>query len=137
MMTKETFNQISQEFKNARNTIAGIFNSKESFNSTLAKQLKYYAYRIMDSIETPEQQILRLSNLGFNTPWAVISPELNTQLLENILQQRKINAPYDIDGLVIYQNSYVEYPNNENPKNVIPFKMQTEIAETTVAICSG
>ena len=132
VMTKESFARIGQGFKNARNTVSGIINAKDSFNPILAKELKFYTYRIMDSIETPEQQILRLNSLGFLIPYAVTAATLNIDLLEQIYEQRNATGPYEMDGLVIYQNRHGEYPTDEAPKHVIAFKTTLETHETTV-----
>jgi len=132
VMTKETFNKIGQGFKNARNMVSGIVNAKDSYNSDIAKELKFIAYRIMDSKDTPEQQGLKLVSMGFTIPWMVNKQSLSIEELEQILQIRKASAPYEMDGLVVYQNDNTQYPVIGLPQHVIAFKMQTDTAETVV-----
>lgn len=132
VITKESFSRVGQGFKNPRNMTSGIVNAQDSFNPVLAKELKFYAYRIMDSTDTPEQQILHLMQLGFLTPYAVTAATLTIDLLESIYAQRNAIAPYEMDGLVLYQNRHSEYPVGERPRHVIAFKTKLESHATTV-----
>lgn len=132
VMSKAVFAKIGTEFKNARNMLSGIINAKDSFKPEFAKELTYVAFRVMDTQENPEQQVLRLMSLGFTIPYAVVSPNLSMELLEQIFLQRKEAATYEMDGLVVYQNKHIEYPTGEKPKHVVAFKMNTEMKETTV-----
>lgn len=132
VMLKETFKKQCQGFKNPRNMVPGIVvTSKDSFNPSLAKELQFIAFRIMDSAETPEQQLLQLNDLGFTIPWAATTPTISMSELQQVLTFRNTEAPYEIDGLVIYHNAHVEYPIGEAPRHVMAFKMDTT-AETTV-----
>ena len=47
-------------------------------------------------------------------------------------EERKKTALYEMDGLVIYQNKYVEYPNGKLPEHVIAFKLDEAEVETVV-----
>lgn len=132
VMIDDTFKQVGQGFSNARNLVSGIFNSKDNYKPELARELTFIGYQIMDSIETPEQQILQLRNMGFNIPWAATSLDLNVNQLEQIYLTRKTQAPYKMDGLVIYQNHPNVYPTEGLPKHIIAFKTMSETAETVV-----
>lgn len=128
VITYEDFERIGTGFKNIRNMVSGIVNAKDSLNTDHARNIKFVTYRIVDSPgssyckETAEQQILRLSSLGFTVPWACRVETFDYTQLEGTLQHRKQNAPYDIDGLVLYQDKYSDYPVGEMPKHVIAFK---------------
>lgn len=132
VMTKESFSRVGAGFKNARNLTSGILNSKKQFDTTLARELSFYPYRILNKNMTPEEDINELRKIGFLVPTPVSAPNLTTEILENYLKQRKIDAPYEIDGLVIYQNVVGEYPKGENPRHVVAFKIATESTTTTV-----
>lgn len=132
VMTEKTFKRVGQGFSNARNLVSGIINSKDNYKPELARELTFFAYQIMDSTATPEQQILQLKSLGFEIPWTVVSPVLNFSQLEQIYLARKAQAPYMMDGLVIYQNQCNAYPTEGLPKHIIAFKMIGEIAEVMV-----
>ena len=132
VMTKNNFLKYGTEFKNARNLVSGIVNSKKSFNQELANHLSFYAYRIINYEATPEEQVSYLSSIGFLTPYVATSDEINIEILKNHLDERKKTSDYEMDGLVVYQNIAVEYPVGENPKHVVAFKTESISAETMV-----
>lgn len=132
VMTKASFQKVGAGFKNARNLASGIVNSKESFNSALARELTFVAYRIMNADMTPEQHMGTLMVMGFTVPNPVATPDITFSMLDNYNKLRKNDAPYEIDGIVIYQNIVFEYPVGENPRHAIAFKTATEKTITTV-----
>lgn len=132
VMYKETFNKIGAGFANARNMVSGLVNSKESFAPAVASQLHFLAFRVMDSDQTPETQILQLRAVGFETPYAISTPSITIEQLDALIPERRKEAPYEMDGLVIYQNRAEEYPENENPRHVVAYKGLSETAVTTV-----
>lgn len=132
VLTKDAFAKIGSGFKNARNLASGIINATKQFNPTLARELSFYAYRIMNKNMTAEEDINELRMLGFMVPNPVSAQTLTKDILENYYSQRKKNAPYEMDGLVIYQNRINEYPVGETPRHVVAFKTGTETGVTTV-----
>ncbi|CAH6419382.1 NAD-dependent DNA ligase [uncultured virus] len=132
VMTKDAFARVGAGFKNARNMVSGLLNAKKQFNPVLARELSFFPYRIINNTMTPEEEIAMLQTIGFVVPNPVFAQNLTREILENYFQQRKITAPYEIDGLVIYQNVIEEYPVGEAPRHVIAFKTDTERATTTV-----
>lgn len=115
------------EASNPRNTTSGLVGSK-TVDLVAARSLKYYAYQILTDQTSPEEQILTLRELGFDTPWVAGAPQLNLEQLKGILAWRKQEAPYEVDGLVISQNIYVEAPLTRNPRHTIAFKTMTPSA---------
>lgn len=134
VIPKEAFDRIGQGFANARNMVAGIANRKDSFDPNIAKEIHFIAYQVMDSKETPETQILQLKAVGFEIPWAVTTPTISVPELDILLEQRREQAPYEIDGLVVYQNrpnlSYT--PEEKKPRYAVAYKGLSPIAEVTV-----
>jgi NAD-dependent DNA ligase len=132
VLTKEAFARVGAGFKNARNLVSGIVNAKKQFNPTIARELSFYAYRIMNKAMTAEDDIKELQTMGFSVPNPVAAQTLSKDILENYFKQRKEQAPYEMDGLVIYQNKVGEYPTGEAPRHVVAFKTGTETGVTTV-----
>lgn len=132
VMTKEAFNRVGGDYKNARNLVSGIVNSKKRFQPTLARELSFYAYRIMNSSDNPENQMSFLMGLGFNVPFPVYSQTISYDILSSYHKTRITDAPYEMDGLVVYNNTAELYPEDDDPKHVIAFKMPTESKITTV-----
>lgn len=129
VMFKKTFKKIGIGYSNPRNMVSGLINSKDSFNPAFAAQLHFLAFRIMESEETPEFQMGQLTQIGFEGPWAGIMQTISIEELNKLLEWRKNQASYEMDGLVIYQNKYEEYPEGENPRHVIAYK---EIGDTAI-----
>ena len=125
------YRQLHPDSSNPRNTTSGIVNSK-TVDITAARTLKYYAYQIINSEETPEQQIQRLRGMGFNTAYVAKTDRLSVAILENFVRQRKVEAAYDVDGAVIIQNEVVDYPTDRNPRHAIAFKLDTPNTVTRV-----
>ena len=132
VITKENFEKYGGEFKTARGLVTGLVNSKDSFDPDMAAILDYVAFRIMNVDATPEEQVMILNDMGFTLPWVATIVDINVPDLTSILEYRKQEAPYEMDGLVIYHNEDLEYPDDEKPRHVVAFKMDTETAETTV-----
>ena len=132
VMFKDTFQKIGTGFANARNMVSGLVNSKESFTPAVASQLRFMAFRVMDSDQTPEVQLLQLKAVGFDTPWAASTPSFSVAEADALIEQLKKEVPYEMDGLVIYQNKVVDYPDNENPRHVVAYKGLTETTITIV-----
>jgi NAD-dependent DNA ligase len=124
---------INNEFKNARNAGSGVINSKD-VNEVLAKHMKFFAYNILDwpyDKINQSYQLMFLEKLGFDIPWNKTIKNITVNILEEILIERRVNAEYDIDGIVIADNSKF-YPIEEgrNPKHMIAFKMDVNIITT-------
>lgn len=134
VLTKENFLKIGKGFKDPRSLVAGTVNSKQSFNPEIAKHLSFFAYRIMDSKEKPSRQLLKLQKEGFQIPYVRVleQEDLTYPNLHDYLVQRKEFADYEMDGLVVYQDEFTEFPKDENPKHVVAFKIEGEKIITKV-----
>jgi NAD-dependent DNA ligase len=128
------------KLKNARNAGSGVINSKE-VNETLAKSMRFFAYNILDwpyDKINAERQLCYLEKLKFDVPWyrevsfKDIPSDRVIKILEEFLKDRRVQAPYDIDGLVIADNAKF-YPIEEghNPRSMIAFKVDV-FTTTTV-----
>lgn len=132
VMHKDTFQRVGAGYKNARNLVSGLIGSKTKFNPDMAKELSLYAYRVVNKNQSPEDDIKELMGLGFQVPNPVSAVTLTKEILTNYFNTRKEQAPYEVDGLVIYQNRVGIYPENDEPRHVVAFKTTTETAVTTV-----
>jgi NAD-dependent DNA ligase len=133
VLTKESFDKVKGDYKNARNLVSGIVNSKvEKIDSNIAKELSFIAYSILTSENTPLENINILKKLGFNVPNPQYIKSLNINELHDHLNLRIKEAPYEIDGLVIYDDSYHPTINGEDPKHIIAFKGINTSIETKV-----
>lgn len=132
VMTKAAFTRIGAGYKNPRNLVSGTLGAKEQFDPNRAREFSFYAYRIMTKNQSAEDDIHELKELGFEVPNPVAATTLTWEILENYFDMRKKEAPYEVDGLVIYQNRIGEYPVGDEPRHVVAFKTGTPTAITTV-----
>ncbi len=132
VITKEAFARSGSGFKNARAMTSGVVNAQKSFDPVLGRELSFFAYRIMNRAMSAEQDINTLRTMGFNVPNPVAAETLTKKILEDYYRLRQEQAPYGVDGLVIYQNHAQEYPVGEAPRHVIAFKVPTPKVLTTV-----
>jgi DNA ligase (NAD+) len=124
---------VNNEFKNARNAGSGVVNSKD-VNEVLAKHMKFYSYNILDwpyDKINQSYQLMFLEKLGFDTPWNKTVKNVSIELLEEILTERRKDAPYDIDGIVIVDDiEFYPIEEGRNPKHMIAFKMDVNVITT-------
>jgi DNA ligase (NAD+) len=132
VMNNENFKKYENEFKNPRNLVSGISHSIQNFNPLLARDMSFFAYRIMDSEDKPSIQREKLLKFGFNIPNPKSYDILTKEILESHLIKQKNERIYEMDGLVIYQDITSDFIDGKTPKNVVAFKMESETAVTTV-----
>jgi DNA ligase (NAD+) len=141
MLTLKNFELLKKiderEYKNPRNTVAGLINNKEVHEEKL-NLLEFFALEITTDRATKKpMQYKVLKTLGFKNPvhGTKLINMANSNKLNHeftlLLKTLKEKAPYLMDGLVITAMDAV----NEDeyyPKKMIAFKVNDEIAETTV-----
>lgn len=120
-----------------RKTLLGSVNSmttcKESFDPERAKYLHFYAFHIHNQVNKPSEQIEILREAGYQLPNPIVwDKELTVEALAEYYEQRKLDADYEMDGLVLYADVEEEYPEDKNPSHVIAFKSITVRFETKV-----
>lgn len=136
VMPKDKFDEkYKDEMANARNMVSGLVNRKH-FDVNAAKDLLILAYEYDNETEMKQsEQLDKLEKLGYTIPYKRIvekTDDLTIELLQEILMDRKQNANYDIDGIVVFSDIPYRPIPGENPKNAIAFKMEGECVVTTV-----
>lgn len=141
LMNQESFKITGGS--NARNVGTGFINSKSAKEEDLRK-LHFVAYNIRELSMNGQQfpvgnqstQFHYLKLLGFEIPWyaQITINEIKVDTLTSYLQQRKQQSIYDLDGLVITDDSR-EFPHlrDENPDHLLAFK-QDSFAESIVTL---
>ena len=120
--------------KNARNTVAGLINSK----TVKKKELKYVdfvCYELIKQEKKPDKQLEYIASLP-NTE--VVSnfhlKTISNEILSKILVEWRSNYKYDIDGVIVTHNKIYTKRINSNPEHAFAFKMvlSDQKAETKV-----
>lgn len=121
----------SDKMKNARNTIAGLVNSK-TINPELANDTDFIVYEVIDPFYPIDKQLKIISDLKFKTaPNKNINVELTFEYLSNYLKDRKSKSDYIIDGIIITAISNKKRNTKDNPDYAFAFK---DISEDQIAI---
>lgn len=121
--------------KNGRNSVAGVVNSKpNNFKKEIAQKIKFYAYDIVYPSLLVNEQYKLLVKWGFVTPYNILTKRINLNYLNRLLQNRRKNSPYDIDGIVVRDNNIHKRVVGANPKYAFAFKniLSDQMAEVKV-----
>jgi NAD-dependent DNA ligase len=111
--------------KNARNAVSGLVNSK-TVDVKIAKLTDFVTYALLHPRYKQSDQMVLLKELGFNT---VINKKLNNlteDILKKYLTDRKKQSLYEMDGLVISDDSTIYEHKGGYPEHSFAFKMMIE-----------
>jgi len=140
IISKENFKNITQ-YKNPRNMVAGITKRKlDKITPELGKilgQLEFVTYEIMSPRYPTAKQFEILESFGFSIVDHHHYSTISKSQLDELLMERRMNSPYDIDGIVICRDNHDEIntlEETDNPDYAIAYKMclLDQLAETTV-----
>jgi DNA ligase (NAD+) len=130
-------NKWSDKFKNSRNLISGLVNSKK-INPELALDTDLIVYELVDPFFEINNQFNILSELGFNIVYNknINKEYLNYNKLSEYLLDRKNNNIYKIDGIIITNTNKNKRNIKGNPEYAFAYK---DILEelTTKTIVNG
>ena len=135
IIKKNIFNdKWKDKFKNIRNTVSGVVNSKK-INTDLVKDIDLVLYEIVDPNYTIDKQFYHMNKMGFNlVDYIVINNNLSFELLSSLLDSRKKESNYDIDGIVIASSLLYNRNIDGNPDYAFAYKNidQNQIISTQV-----
>lgn len=121
IMSKNKFKKHSKTFKNARNLVSGLVNSKHK-NPIISQDLDLIVYNVLDPIMTFSEQIALAETLGFKTVNYIKKKSISYSILNNIYMDRKKESQYEIDGLIITDNIKRPLQVGRNPEYAFAFK---------------
>ena len=110
--------------KNARNTVAGLVNSK-TINPELAKDTKLVLYEVVDPNIPILEQFKIIKDNGMECVHFKIienSKFLKYDYLSKYLVKRKIKSKYEIDGIIVTTNDLHKRNIKGNPDYAFAFK---------------
>jgi DNA ligase (NAD+) len=123
-------NHYKDKFKNARNLVAGIINSKNPDISAV-NHIDFIVYELINPIEPFDTGLIKCKNIGFTIVNSIKTSIVSVELLSSILKDRKNHSLYDIDGIVITTNNYVRNT-SDNPTYSIAYKENTTSVSSEV-----
>ena len=133
--TRYSHDKGTGTFKNARNLVAGVVNSKK-INPAIIKDLDLVCYEVMEPRQKPSDQYIWLRSAGIPTANCHLGQagKVDADSLSQDLLNYRESSPYEIDGLVVLHDKLYQVNRSGNPKNAFAFKtlLQHDRAETTV-----
>ena len=119
--------------KNARNSVAGLVNSK-NINSDLAKDTNLVLYEVVDPFLKIDDQFKILNELGFKVVKNKIVNTISFEILSKYLRDRRSNGEYLIDGIIITDSKKHDRNTDGNPEYAFAFKdiLEDQIAQSTI-----
>lgn len=125
-------NKISKLYKNLRAAVSGIMNNKVILNEYKGLLDFVVHFRYDKEYNTYEEMLIDINSLGFKIPWNKKYKKLSNEECIKILNKRREESDYIVDGIVIAQNVKIKNPTNDNPKEIIAFKDISETAQSKV-----
>lgn len=133
IITKDNFKLISNKMKNARSAAAGIINSKV-VDKEIAKLCNFVPYSILNPRYFYDEQMKKLEELGFNIVKNKKTKTLSFDNLKEYLLDRRKNSEYEVDGIVVADNSEIHEHTSGNPDYAFAFKtvLDDQLSDATV-----
>jgi NAD-dependent DNA ligase len=124
---------IKDKRTNARNTVAGLANSK-SVDPEIAKYVKFIAYECIHPRMKPSEATILLEKLKFNVVYYKPLASLDANVLSTILNNRREKSAYEIDGIVVVHDDIHEIAKDSNPTYAFAYKniLTNTQAEVTI-----
>lgn len=122
IISKENFEKIKDEFKNARNAVSGLIHRKE-INKDILKLIDLVAYNVVYPRMKQSQQLKELEEMNLNVvPYERVET-IDQKFMIEYFKKRKEESKYEIDGIVITSDVKIyELPKDKNPDYAIAFK---------------
>jgi len=133
IIKRENFEKIKDQFKNIRNTVSGVVNSK-TLDTRIAKLVDFVAYSILNPSYSQEKQMLQLEEWMVNVVEYKTVKTISTKILEEYFKDRRKNSMYDVDGIVCIDSSKVHKLIPGYPEYGFAFKMVLDDQYTIATI---
>jgi DNA ligase (NAD+) len=133
IMKKKIFDtKYSSKYKNPRNMVSGIINSKK-YDINIIKDIDFIGYEVIKPTLVPNEQMEWLENNKFDTIVYETKDDVSNETLSVILEDWRDNYIYEVDGIIVNDNK-IHKRKNENPKHAIAFKMVLKDQEAEAKI---
>ena len=133
---QEQLKKGEHTFKNVRNSVAGLVNSKK-INPNIARVTELVLYEVVDPFFPIEKQFDIINELGFN---CVTNKKHNKgltfEVLSSYLKERRSKSDYLIDGIIVTSSSNNERNTDGNPEYAFAFKDVMEDQKGTTKVIS-
>lgn len=121
-------------FANPRNMVAGILNQKTISNAIADVHFVAYELIVPTGVK-PSEQLAFLQGLeNVECVFYKKASSLSNELLSSLLIDWRANYSYEIDGVIVTQDSIIKERKEGNPEHAVAFKMvlSEQVAEAKV-----
>ena len=130
LISHELYEKNKNTYTNARAMINGLVGKKKITKKEL-ENITFVSYEIVEPSDTVGNQMKMLKKLKFNTVPFKEEKSINETNLSSYFKKRKLEALYDIDGIIVTDNNKHQRNNDGNPKYAFAFK---ELLEDQIII---
>lgn len=124
IISKKNFKKIKSDDKvmNVRNIVSGVINSKKP-NLQFLKYIRFISYEVIipDNL-TSKEQFNFLNEQKFVTAFNIYKETIDNESLSKLLEERRKNSEFDIDGIIVTDNNLHKRNVDGNPKYSFAFK---------------
>ena len=127
IMNEKVFEEkYSVEFANPRNMVAGRIGSKTVRKGL--EDIEFIAYEVVSSgiLVKPEDQLLRLTELGFRVVNYKIVEAVTVETLVETFLIEKQESQFEIDGIIVQPNVPYKRNTSGNPSYAFAFKVRLD-----------
>lgn len=122
LLKKDIFEKYRCDESNPRNTVAGFVNSKLPDNR-FKNHIDFVVYEVINPNGLkPDEQFKLLKNTKYKVVHNEFVEELDQTTVSNILNKRKKDSEYEIDGIIVAENVKYENVKSGNPKHAFAYK---------------
>jgi NAD-dependent DNA ligase len=126
IISRANWEKIKSVGANARNVVAGCLNKKIP-DPKIAERVDFVVYELVYPKLSPSEGLAFLKEQGFNVVNHALVKESTLaaapmKVLSDILMERRKSSPYEVDGIVVYQDKQHNLVNGKNPANAFAYK---------------
>lgn len=133
IIKKEDFRSVSETYKNIRNTVTTL-RTRKIPDDRVVKISRFVAYSIVYPRYTQEKQMEILTKSDLETVYYEKRKKIDNEYLSSLLEKRRKDGDYDIDGIVVVDSSRVYPVDDSTPDHAFAFKqvLSDQVVESTV-----
>jgi DNA ligase (NAD+) len=132
IITKEKFKKYEKTMANARNMVAGVVNAK-SFDPKIVNDIDFVAYELIEHVKHSEQ-LEKLKSYGLKVVHHTSLKKLDDSILTKLLEKRKKECEYEIDGIVLFDDNLHAKNKSGNPDYGFAFKSLSSLEFADVEV---
>lgn len=132
IISKQKFKKYEQVMSNGRNMVSGLVNSK-SVDANILKDIDFICYELIEPMSQIDQ-LASIRSFGLKDVEYVYLDFLEEGILSDILSNRKKDSKYEMDGVVVVDNSIHKKNISGNPKYAFAFKTISDLEYEDVKV---